>query len=113
MKKNILFFIVFIFCFTFSKAQINFEKGYFISNYGHKTECLIKNVDWKNNPTEFEYKINSNDTEIKTETIASVTEFGIDNTSKFKRYKTNIERSSNELKDISNTKNPKWNEETL
>ena len=110
--KNLLT-IVFIFCFSFLKAQINFEKGYFISNSGIKTQCLIKNIDWKNNPTQFEYKINPNDTEIKTESIATVTEFGIDNTSKFKRYKTNIERSSNELKDISNTKNPKWNEETL
>lgn len=110
--KNLLT-IVFILCFSFSKAQINFEKGYFISNSGIKTQCLIKNIDWKDNPTQFEYKINQNDTEIKTESIASVTEFGIDNTSKFKRYKVNIERSGNDLKDISDTKKPKWSEETL
>lgn len=110
--KNLLT-IVFILCFSFSKAQINFEKGYFISNSGIKTQCLIKNIDWKDNPNIFEYKINLNDTEIKTESIASVTEFGIDNRSKFKRYKVNIERSGNDLKDISDTKNPKWSEEVL
>ena len=110
--KTLLTF-VFILCFSFSKAQINFEKGYFISNSGIKTQCLIKNIDWKDNPTQFEYKIEANDTQIKTESIASVTEFGIDNTSKFKRYKVNIERSGNDLKDISDSKNPKWKEEVL
>lgn len=110
--KNLLT-IVFVLFFSFSKAQINFEKGYFISNSGIRTQCLIKNIDWNDNPTQFEYKIDSNDTEIKTESIVSVSEFGIDNTSKFKRYKVNIERSSTNLKDISNTKNPKWSEEVL
>jgi hypothetical protein len=105
--------ILFILCFSFAKAQINFEKGYFISNSGIKTQCLIKNIDWNDNPTQFEYKINPNDPEIKTGSIGSVAEFGIDNTSKFKRYKVNIERSGNDLKDISDSKNPKWKEEVL
>jgi len=105
--------ILFILCFSFAKAQINFEKGYFISNSGIKTQCLIKNIDWNDNPTQFEFKINPNDPEIKTESIASVSEFGIDNTSKFKRYRVNIERSGNDLKDISDSKNPKWKEEVL
>jgi hypothetical protein len=111
MKK--LLTIIILLCVSFSNAQINFEKGYFISNSGIKTQCLIKNIDWKDNPNKFEYKINQNDTETRTESIESVAEFGIDDTSKFKRYKVNIERSSNNLKDISNTKNPKWSEEVL
>jgi hypothetical protein len=110
--KNLLF-VVFTLSFSFLQAQINFEKGYYISNSGIKTQCLIKNIDWKDNPTEFEYKISPTDTEIKTETIASVSEFGIDNTSKYKRFKINIERSSNDLHYISKTKNPVWKEEIL
>jgi len=110
--KNLLF-IALIFSFSFSQAQINFEKGYFTSNSGERTQCLIKNMDWKDNPTEFEYKINPDDSESKTATIASVTEFGIDSISKYKRFKINIERSSNDLRDISKTKNPVWREEVL
>ena len=53
--KNLLV-ISFLFYLTFSYSQITFEKGYFISNDGIKTECFIKNLDWRNNPTEFEYK---------------------------------------------------------
>ncbi len=111
MKK--LLFIVFILGFSFSQAQISFEKGYFISNSGDRTQCLIKNMDWKDNPTKFEYKINPDDSESTTATIASVAEFGIDDISKYKRFKINIERSSNDLQDISKTKNPVWKEEVL
>jgi len=38
------------------KAQIKYEKGYFISNNDSKTECLIYNMDWSINPVEFIYK---------------------------------------------------------
>lgn len=110
--KNLLF-IALILSFSLSQAQISFEKGYFISNAGNRMQCLIKNIDWKDNPTEFEYKINLDDSESKTATIESVTEFGIDSISKYKRFKINIERSSNDLRDISKTKNPVWNEEVL
>ena len=40
------------------QAQTKFEKGYFVDNSGQRTEVLIKNLDWKNNPTEFEFKKN-------------------------------------------------------
>ena len=46
-------------------AQISFEKGYFINNANQKTNCLIKNQDWKDNPTEFEYKLDENSESIK------------------------------------------------
>jgi hypothetical protein len=39
-------------------SQINFEKGYFITNENTKTECYIKNHDWINAPKEIEYKLN-------------------------------------------------------
>ncbi|WP_396210438.1 hypothetical protein [Flavobacterium sp.] len=39
-------------------SQINFEKGYFITNENIKTECFIKNYDWINAPKEIEYKLN-------------------------------------------------------
>ena len=39
-------------------TQIRFEKGYFITNYGKRIDCFIKDIDWKNNPTKFDYKLN-------------------------------------------------------
>ena len=50
-------FLVFPILATNCCAQISFEKGYYIDNSNQKVDCLIKNVDWKNNPTSFEYKL--------------------------------------------------------
>lgn len=67
-------------------AQIGFEKGYFISNDSLKTECFIKNLDWRSSPIVFSYKLALADNEIKTEKIDYVKEFGIDNLSKYERF---------------------------
>ena len=77
-------------------AQIQFEDGYFISNDGKKTDCLIKNIDWKNNPNEFLYKV-SKDAAIKTATISDVAEFGIVNISKYQRFDVDVDQSSENL----------------
>ena len=55
MKKQLLILLIFISTFN-SYAQTSFEKGYFINNEGQKTDCLIKNIDWKDNPTEIKFK---------------------------------------------------------
>ncbi|MDQ8010820.1 MAG: outer membrane beta-barrel protein [Flavobacterium nitrogenifigens] len=111
MKKTILF-ILFLYC-TLSNGQVSFEKGYFISNNGTRTECFIRNLDWKNNPTDFKYKSQINDNDYKTETIANVQEFGIDNTVTFKRAKVKMDRSSDNLDKLSETGQPVWEENTL
>ncbi|MFD1601186.1 hypothetical protein ACFSJW_22570 [Flavobacterium artemisiae] len=110
--KKILLITLFLY-FSVINAQISFEKGYFISNDGTKTECYIKNIDWSNNPVDFKYKISINDNEIKTETIATVKEFGIENNAAFKRAKVKIDMSDNRLENISTTKNPVWKEDTI
>ncbi|TGD59112.1 tRNA modification GTPase [Flavobacterium humi] len=109
MKKQVL--AIFLLIYSYAQAQITFEKGYFISN-GSKTECYIRNIDWKDNPTEFEYKTDLKEAASKA-FITNVEEFGIDNSSKYKRFKINIERSSNDISDISKSSSPKWKEETL
>ena len=68
-----LFLLLMVVC---SYGQIRFEKGYFITNENQRTECLIKNVDWKNNPHEFLYKLKDRK-ETQKGTIQSVKEFGI------------------------------------
>jgi len=111
MKK--ILFAFFILTYSITHAQIEFEKGYFIDNSGTKTECFIKNMDWRNNPKTFEYKINNQDTESLTGTIPAIQEFGIENTSKYKRYTVNIERSVDQVSELTTNKNPIWKKETI
>ncbi|NDP27423.1 MAG: hypothetical protein GZ087_08375 [Flavobacterium sp.] len=111
MKNSIL--TLFLFCSSFIYSQINFEKGYFISNSGVQTECFIKNYDWKSNPIEFEYKITLQKATSRKETVANIKEFGIENSSKFKRFKVNMERSLNFSQNLSSNRNPVWIEEIL
>lgn len=93
-------------------SQISFEKGYYIDNSNQKTYCLIKNIDWKNNPTEFEYKLSEN-SEFKKKTIQSIKEFGIDNITKYIRDTVDIDRSSESFNQMSYDRNPVFEEETL
>ncbi|MBP9793144.1 MAG: tRNA modification GTPase [Flavobacterium sp.] len=111
MKKQLLFLLTAILSSS-CYSQIAFEKGYYIDNTNQKTNCLIKNIDWKNNPTEFEYKISEN-SESKKTTIKSIKEFGIDNISKYIRTTVNIDRSSENINSLSNDKNPIFQEEEL
>ncbi|MBQ0769091.1 MAG: tRNA modification GTPase, partial [Bizionia sp.] len=111
MKKYLLCLLVTIFSLT-GYAQIDFEKGYYIDNANQKIECLVKNVDWKNNPTEFEYKL-SETSEPKVATIEAIKEFGVYDVSKYVRSKTNIDRSSKNIKYLTTNKNPEFQEELL
>lgn len=111
MKKLLL--IALLLCYSFTNAQITFEKGYFISNDGNRTECYVKNLDWKNTPTDFKYKTQLSDSEIKTESIATTQEFGIDNETTYKRFKIKIDRSNDDPRKMTTNRNPDWKEETL
>lgn len=111
MKKALLIILTTVLS-THCFSQISFEKGYYIDNDEQKIECLIKNSDWRSNPTEFEYKLSEN-SEQKKATIELVKEFGIYNYSKFLRTNVNIDRSSKNFDDLSILRNPVFKEETL
>src|SRR5688500_1118512 len=93
-------------------SQTTFERGYFINEDGQKIECLIENVDWKNNPTEFKYKLEGN-AESKKADISNVKEFGIQDVCKYIRKKVNIDKSSDDLGKMDSNKNPVFVEEQL
>lgn len=111
MKKLIIFSLFTLFVFP-ALAQIRYEKGYFIDSTGNRTDCLIKNIDWKNNPKEIEFKL-SEQAEPSMATIATVSEFGIDNTSKYIAAKVNIDRSADSRTKLSNDRNLNFLEEKL
>jgi hypothetical protein len=112
MRKQLLVIILITISSFESYAQIIFEKGYFIDETNKRIECLIKNIDWKQNPTEFEYKLSEQD-ESKMADIKSVKEFGVDSVSKYIRSVVKIDRSSEDLDKLSNNSNPIFKEEQL
>ena len=79
MKKIAL---LFLFLGIKTLAQTHYAKGYFINESNEKFDCLIKNIDWKDNPTSFKYKLNSS-SESQKKSIKIVKEFGIYNHVKF------------------------------
>ena len=110
MKKILFALLVFISINGF--AQVVFEKGYYIDNSGQKIECLIKNLDWRNNPINFQYKITENE-QANEATIENVKEFGIYNTSKFIRGTVELDRSTEDTNNLSKDRNPIFEEEQL
>lgn len=111
MNTKLLLLLIAFLSFNAS-AQISFEKGYFINNSGEKIDCLIKNLDWRNNPTDFEYQLVQNGA-LKNEKIKTIPEFGIYNTSKYLRYTVKIDKSADHLDNLSYDKNPVFVEEQL
>jgi len=111
MKSNLilLFFLLFV---GISFGQNNFEKGYFIQNNGIKTNCLIRNYNWKKSPGQLEYKVSDTGTIQRVE-ITSVNSFELFNITKYIRIKTLIDRSPADPLYISSEKNPVWSEEVL
>ncbi|ANW96435.1 hypothetical protein AXE80_09155 [Wenyingzhuangia fucanilytica] len=110
--KNKLLPLIITFISIYSYAQDQFEKGYFIDNDNQKTDCYIKNKDWKYNPTDFKYKLlESSDKEEAT--ISAVKEFKILNSVKFVRATVDIDKSSEFNNRLSKVRNPEFKEETL
>lgn len=111
MKNRMLFFLVMI-PFLTVNAQVKFDEGYFINNDGIKTKCLIKNLDWRINPEKFEYKIRESGI-VKTASIDTVKEFGIEGIVKYERYEVEIERAVDKIELLTNNKNPVFKKEKL
>lgn len=112
MKMRNLLIIAIILTSLSSYSQIEFENGYIINNNSEKINCLIKNNDWKNNPSEILYKLDEN-SDIKKGTIEDIQEFGISSKIKFKRFLVNIDMSREETNNLTQEKNPLFKEETL
>lgn len=57
------------------QVAIPMEKGWFVDNDGNRTECMIRDSDWLNNPTSFKYRLDGSDV-VNTASIDEVSEFG-------------------------------------
>jgi hypothetical protein len=112
MKKLLLLACLLTILSLKSFAQIRFESGYFINNHGIRTNCLIKNIDWRNNPKGFTYKLSSDANAINIP-IDSASEFGINKESTYKRFVVAIDRSREEVEKVSAEKEPVFTTDTL
>lgn len=113
MKHIVRLFVLLATCtWTAAFGQIEFEPGYFIDNEGIRKNCLIKNVDWKNNPDQFRYKLIEQGT-VSTGDLGGVQEFGIDKKSRYVRAMVNIDQSSDVVNRLSNSRNPQFVHDTV
>ncbi|GGZ21772.1 hypothetical protein GCM10007049_13160 [Echinicola pacifica] len=110
--KKCLFLCLFLFCSSLAFCQIVFEKAYYINNQGEKTEGFIKNVDWKNNPSHFEFKASLND-DSETLGLDQAREFGFGQSLRYQRAKVLIDKTVFSVQEESSTKEPVLVEETL
>lgn len=111
MKKQIVT-ILSIFLVNFVFSQKLFIQGYFVDNNGEKTECLIDNKDWESSPKEIYYKLTEN-SEILKINIDSISLFELPGYSKYKCQLVQIDKSSEDITNLSAEKNPVWQTEKL
>lgn len=110
MKQILSFTLLLSFILGFS--QIKFESGYYINSQGEKINGYIKNLDWNFNPTSMEFKASlESETEIKS--LQDVKEFGIYGNAKFVRFEVEIDRSSDDVANLSQERNPELKKETV
>lgn len=107
-----LLFLSFLLLSIAAKAQIRFEKGYFIDNENVRTVCAIRNVDWESNPTAFRYKLPDSD-EVMEASIREVQAFGIDNGYSYVRTLAKVDHSSTDVNQLSKGRNPDYQEELV
>ena len=100
MKPILLIFLSSILGFT-SFAQAKFEKGYFLNDKDEKIDCLIKNENWLDSPSEISYKLSA-ETPAERLQLTSIKEFGILEKLKYQRFRVGIDLSSDQYSRLSN-----------
>jgi hypothetical protein len=93
-------------------AQINFEKGYFITENGQKTDCFIKNEDWINTPLKFEYKLTQNG-ETQILRMPNLKTVVIENAFKFEKYTVPYDNSDRAVANLKFDRSPDYKDTTL
>lgn len=96
MKKTLLPRLTFLVFFAFTiinlNAQIRFENGYYIDNNEQKIEGLIEDKGWIKPPEEIRYKSSEN-AEVKTLDAEEISEFSINEGTKYIAQTAKIDTS--------------------
>jgi len=111
MKSKLLILTILLSAFQ-AFSQNKFEPGYFIQDNGTKTDCLIKNEDWRGSPSTFEYKLGEN-SEVKIGSIVNIKEFGSAESFKYVKATLDVDQSTDVVNNLTDVRNPIMKEETL
>ncbi|MEH6536364.1 MAG: outer membrane beta-barrel protein [Psychroserpens sp.] len=109
MKSTITLFL-FLSTFILS-AQVNYEKGYIIDYTGKKIDCYIKNVDWSNNPSDIQYRLEEN-SEAITANQSTIKAFQIGSTLKYVIATVEVDQSLSQISKLSRSFGPNFQTET-
>ncbi|MBW1293982.1 outer membrane beta-barrel protein [Aquimarina litoralis] len=109
--RNLIFCSIALLLNSIMYSQIKFEKGYIVNNTNEKITCWIKNVDWGNNPSEFQYKLTEN-SNIEQGGLNQIKEFAV-GTTKFVRAIVNIDKSSTNLNNLDAFEEPVFEEQKV
>ena len=112
MKTNILLFLLCSFSFFTVHSQIKYEAGYIIDNTGNRTEVLILNKDWRDNPSRFSYKLFA-EGRAQNGDITEVSEFGVGDYLIYKRFTVPIDRSEEQVRKMSSKAEPEFFTQTV
>lgn len=111
MHNKLFTCLIVLLSFT-AHSQINFEKGYFIDNNNKTINCLIKNLDWRNNPSEIQYKLDEHDQPI-TISAQQLKVFSIENESKYEKFNVDVDQSNQSIDDLGYDRNPEFKKENI
>jgi hypothetical protein len=103
MRKTILCCTLFL--TLLYNAQINFEKGYIITQDNQKKNVFIKNTDWLNSPETFVFKTDEDSPE-QIGNVKNTKEFGVYGYNTFVNYSGSIDISSTILSSLSFSREP-------
>lgn len=110
MKKIIIY--LFLLSTSLHFAQSKFEPGYYIDNKGNQIQCLIKNVDWKLNPSSIDFKLNEN-TATQTISTNEIAGFWIENKVKFINKIVLVDETMSNFQNILKDPNVKFVEKKI
>lgn len=110
--KTKLFFLLLLSYSAIVLSQTKFENGYYIDKSGTKINCKIKNVDWKNNPTEFTIK-NADGETPKNILSTEINEISIGSALKFIKAQVDIDTSTENIQQLDSIKSPKYINKTV
>ena len=83
-----------------------------MDNSGEQLDCLLKDVDWRNNPTKIEYRL-SREGPIREAFIDEIQEFAIANSTKYIRQTVDVDRSSDLLDLLDSKRTPSFSSEQI
>ncbi|WP_116108462.1 porin family protein [Lewinella sp. IMCC34191] len=104
--------LIYLLLFSLLPAQQRYEPGYLVETSGARTEVLILNKGWRYHPKEISVKT-SDDGPITVRATDELEAFGIDGKARYENREVDIEKSSTDIKVLSDKVPQAQRERTL